>query len=136
MMLNPRYGTVGLVTLPMFFFFELLAPCMELLGYVWFCRSIAIGGFNRPFAQLFFVLAFFWGMLLSVQGLVLESLDRPGERPLRHHLYLTLVAALEGFGYRQLTLWWRVRGVWKFLAGEKSWGEMKRKGLGTPKKAA
>jgi cellulose synthase/poly-beta-1,6-N-acetylglucosamine synthase-like glycosyltransferase len=136
MMLNPRYGTIGLVTLPTFVLFELLAPCVELAGYLWFCKSVAMGGLNRPFAQLFFVLAFFWGLLLSVQGLVLETVDRPGQRPLRQTLHLVVVAALEGFGYRQLTLWFRVRGVVKFLTGEKSWGEMKRKGLGRPKKAA
>jgi len=129
MMLRPSYGAIGLITLPLFLVFELAAPAVELLGYVWFAVALFEGHSNKPFAMLFFAMAFMWGLLLSVQGLILETLDRPGERPLRQHLHLTLVAALEGFGYRQMTLWFRVRGVMKFLLGEKSWGEMKRKGL-------
>jgi hypothetical protein len=42
-----------------------------------------------------------------------------------------LVAACENFGYRQLTIWYRMKGAWKFIAGEKSWGDMKRRGLGS-----
>jgi len=133
MMLRPRYGAIGLVTLPFFAAFELCAPAVELLGYAWFLWALITGHANRPFALLFFALAFMWGLLLSVQGLVLETLDRPGERPLQQHLQLALYAALEGFGYRQMTLWFRLRGVMKFLTGEKAWGEMKRKGLRRPR---
>jgi len=66
---------------------------------------------------------------------VLESLDRPGQRPLRQSLQLVIVAILEGLGYRQMTLWFRIRGTIRFFAGERSWGEMKRKGLRRPEAA-
>jgi hypothetical protein len=33
-------------------------------------------------------------------------------------------------------LWFRLRGIYKFFAGEKSWGEMKRKGLRQREKVA
>jgi cellulose synthase/poly-beta-1,6-N-acetylglucosamine synthase-like glycosyltransferase len=135
MMLNPRYGAIGLISLPVFLLFELLAPFIELTGYVLFVKSIIMGSMDALFVGLFFAFSFVWGLLLSVQGLVLETLDRPGIRPLRQHLMLALIAALEGFGYRQMTLWFRVRGVLKFLTGEKAWGEMTRKGLGRKKAA-
>lgn len=136
MMLNPRYGAVGLFALPVLVLFEMLAPVLEIGGYLWLVKALARGGVNHAFVELFFLLVLVWGVLLSVQGLVLESLDRPGERSLRQSLFLVVLSALEAFGYRQINLWFRLRGMWKFLAGEKSWGEMKRKGLRRPKQAA
>jgi hypothetical protein len=36
---------------------------------------------------------------------------------------------MENFGYRQLNVYWRLRGLWKFLRGRKDWGAMERKGF-------
>jgi cellulose synthase/poly-beta-1,6-N-acetylglucosamine synthase-like glycosyltransferase len=129
MLFHPGYGAVGLLAMPMLLLFELLGPFIELAGYVWFAVTVAGAAVNRPFAVGFFLVAFVWGLMLSAQSLILESLDRPGVRPLRQQLQLLAMAALENFGYRQLTLWFRMRGVWRFVMGEKSWGEMKRRGL-------
>jgi cellulose synthase/poly-beta-1,6-N-acetylglucosamine synthase-like glycosyltransferase len=131
MMFRPRYGAVGLVSMPMMFLFELLGPFIELAGYFWLVKNLVMGAVNAPFTIWFFMVAIMWGLILSVQALVLEALDRPGMRTLPQHLKFVLVAACENFGYRQLTLWYRLKGAWKFIAGEKSWGDMKRRGLGT-----
>jgi hypothetical protein len=118
-----------MVSLPIFLLFEMLGPFVELGGYGWFLRAVYLGAVDRPFAVLFLLMAFLWGFLLSVQSLVLDAIDRPGQRSLRQQLLLGVVALLEGVGYRQLTLWFRIKGVWKFLTGDKAWGEMKRLGL-------
>jgi len=39
-------------------------------------------------------------------------------------------ASLENFGYRQLTVWWRLRGLVKYLRGKTDWGVMDRTGYG------
>jgi len=61
--------------------------------------------------------------------LVLDDLDVVSFR--EGHLRTGFVAAafLENFGYRQATLFFRFVGFIKFLAGEKAWGRMKRKGF-------
>jgi hypothetical protein len=41
-------------------------------------------------------------------------------------------AILENFGYRQLNTWWRVRGLFEWASGAKSWGVMTRRGFQTP----
>ena len=43
-------------------------------------------------------------------------------------LRIGLIAVIENFGYRQLNSIWRIRGLWEFLTGNHSWGEMRRKG--------
>lgn len=40
-----------------------------------------------------------------------------------------LLALMENLGYRQLTVYWRLRGFWNFLRGRKDWGKMERKGF-------
>ena len=44
-------------------------------------------------------------------------------------LRLALYGVLENFGYRQLTLWWRVRGSLDFFRGNTEWGAMGRRGF-------
>jgi hypothetical protein len=39
---------------------------------------------------------------------------------------------LESFGYRQLTVIWRLRGLIKFLRGRTDWGRMERRGFASP----
>ena len=38
-------------------------------------------------------------------------------------------ALLESFGYRQMTVWWRLRGLFKFFIGRRDWGAMQRRGF-------
>ena len=42
---------------------------------------------------------------------------------------LLLWVLLENFGYRQLTVIWRLRGLVKYLGGGKGWGAMEREGF-------
>jgi len=36
---------------------------------------------------------------------------------------------LENLGYRQLTVYWRLRGIVAFLRGRTEWGSMNRQGF-------
>jgi hypothetical protein len=42
---------------------------------------------------------------------------------------MMLWAVLESFGYRQLMTFWRLRGLAKYLRGNKEWGVMTRGGF-------
>jgi len=42
-----------------------------------------------------------------------------------------LYAVLETFGYRQRTVWWRLRAFFTLRKGRRVWGEMTRKGFAT-----
>ncbi len=46
---------------------------------------------------------------------------------------LVVWALVESFGYRQLTVWWRLRGLGKFLLGRTDWGTMQRRGFHSSK---
>jgi cellulose synthase/poly-beta-1,6-N-acetylglucosamine synthase-like glycosyltransferase len=129
---NPRYGAMGLVVYPYFFWVELLAPLVESLGLVGLVAGLAIGALNVPFAILFFLVAYGLGMVLNALTLALEELSFHRYESLRDRLLLVGWALLENFGYRQLTVFWRLRGLVKFLRRRTEWGAMERRGFHQP----
>jgi cellulose synthase/poly-beta-1,6-N-acetylglucosamine synthase-like glycosyltransferase len=126
---NPRYGAVGMVSLPFFVAFEFLGAFVETLGYVTVVVSLALGVVNVSFAILFFAVAILTGVLLSLAAVLLEDLAfRRFARP-RELFKLVVYSVAENFGYRQLMTAYRVRGFFAYLRGNKAWGEIRRVGF-------
>ena len=129
MMLNPRYGAIGMVAFPYFVFFEMLAPLVELSGYIIIPLSYALGMLNFLFFALFLAVAILFGVILSIGSVVLEELSFRKYPKTSDLLKLVAAAFLENFGYRQLTVWWRVKGSWDYVRGKTAWGKTERKGF-------
>lgn len=129
MLFNPRDGRIGLLAMPFYTFGEMLAPLVEVLGYVITIGGLAVGVLDVSFALLFVLVAWGYGMLLSLWAVVLEEVSFRRYRRFGDVLRLLLYASLENFGYRQLTVWWRLKAfvtVWKRVH---VWGDMTRKGF-------
>ena len=127
--MNPRYGMMGMVVLPAFVLFEWMAPIIEAAGLVLVTVGLVLGQVSTLFAVLFFSLACGVGILLSMLALMLEELSFRRYGRARDRALLVLWAVLENLGYRQLTVWWRLRGIASYLRGKKSWGKVHRKGF-------
>jgi len=134
--MRPRYGTLGLVAFPYFIVVELLAPVVELVGLLALGAGLAVGAVNGSFALAFFLVAYGFGILLSCVTLLLDELSFQRYTRISDRLLLVLWAALESFGYRQLTALWRLRGLVRYLRGNTDWGVMTRSGFATPKESA
>jgi cellulose synthase/poly-beta-1,6-N-acetylglucosamine synthase-like glycosyltransferase len=129
MMLNPRYGAVGMVAFPYFVFFEMLAPMVELSGYIIIPLSYALGMVDFLFFALFLTVAILLGAIISMMAIILEELSFRRYTKTSDLLRLVAATFLENFGYRQLTLWWRLKGSWDYFRGRTEWGRMERKGF-------
>jgi len=136
MLFNPRYGGIGFLAMPFYAFGEMLAPVVELLGYVITLLGLAFGLVNVSFALLFVLVAWGYGMLLSIWAVVLEEVSFRRYRRLVDLFRLLLFASLENFGYRQCTVWWRLKAFANAAKGVHVWGDMARKGFGKPSVAA
>jgi len=136
MLFNPRYGRVGFLAMPFYAFGEMLAPVVELVGYLITGLGLAFGLVNVSFALLFVLVAWGYGMLLSIWAVVLEEVSFRRYRRLGDLFRLLLFAALENFGYRQCTVWWRLKAFAKVGRGGHVWGDMARKGFGKASVAA
>jgi len=136
MLFNPRYGRIGFLAMPFFAFGEMLAPVVELLGYVITIVGLSFGLLNVSFALLFLLVAWGYGMLLSIWAVVLEEVSFRRYRRFVDLFRMLLFASLENFGYRQLTVWWRLKAFANVAKGVHAWGDMARKGFGKPSVAA
>ncbi|TMV49027.1 glycosyltransferase family 2 protein [Paenibacillus mesophilus] len=130
MVLNPRYGKIGLVAMPYFLFVELLGPILELIGY-----AIAVWGLFTGHTQLYFSFLLFLSMLLygsflSMGAVLLEEWTLSKYNRVSDVTRLFFWALSETFWYRPIQTVWRLNGLFKSLRGKRhEWGEMTRKGI-------
>ncbi len=126
MFMNPRYGSVGMISFPFFIFFEFLGPLIELTGYIMLIIALFLGIINPPFALLFLAAAVLLGILLSTAALLMEELYYRSYPNLRDIIILFAYAVMENFFYRQLHTWWRIKGFFDFLLKRDGWGTLTR----------
>ena len=130
MMFNPRYGRLGMITLPTFLLMDLISPIAEIIGYLLMFIFVVLGWLSPFFFFVASMMIFSFGVLISVMSLALEQDEiQRFSRP-RDLWLVLLTAVLENFGYRQLNSIWRIRGLYQYFTGVKStWGKMERKGF-------
>jgi cellulose synthase/poly-beta-1,6-N-acetylglucosamine synthase-like glycosyltransferase len=130
MLFNPRYGRLGLVAYPYFFFLEMIGPLVETLGYAVFALTLLAGKAAVAYVMAFLAVAFGFGMVLSLSAVCLEEITFRRYPERKDLLSLFLIAVLENLGYRQLNTYWRMKGTIMGLRGRGGWGTMTRKGFG------
>lgn len=129
MLFNPRYGAVGMLAFPYFFFLEMLGPVMELGGFVVFGLALWNHQISLAFSAGFGLSAFAFGMALSILTVALEELSFHRYHRFRDYALLFVLALIENVGYRQLGMWWRLKGLWSAVRGVKQWGGNPRLGF-------
>jgi cellulose synthase/poly-beta-1,6-N-acetylglucosamine synthase-like glycosyltransferase len=129
MLLNPRYGRVGLLAFPYFFFLEMLGPIVESLGHVSFMAMVVTGRVDLLFGAAFLGAAVVLGTTLSISAVVLEELSFRRYPRISDLARLFALAVVENLGYRQLSAWWRLKGMISALKGDVGWGAQTRRGF-------
>jgi cellulose synthase/poly-beta-1,6-N-acetylglucosamine synthase-like glycosyltransferase len=129
MMFDPAYGRIGMIAMPHFFFLEMLGPVIEVVGYLAFALTLALGLASVPYVLAFFMVAIVLGVVLSVAAVGLEEITFRRYPRFKDLLSLFMLAIIENLGYRQIVTFWRVKGMVSFFARKKSWGGAVRKGF-------
>lgn len=130
MLFNPRYGRVGLVAIPYYWAFELIAPLLELVGFGLVALGFALGVVNTPYALMFMAVAYGYATLVTLVAMAIEELSFHKYPRWRDLGAILLASVLENIGYRQMTAWWRLEGWLASLLGRKQvWGTMTRQGF-------
>ena len=127
MFFRPKYKWIGLFGFPYFFFVEFLAPTVEFVGYLSVVIFYLTGFLARDFALLFFLIAFLWGVMISVGSILLDNLMYRRYGRIRDIVKLMVFSLFEIFGYRQLIVMERFVATFQFWY--RSWGKPKRKNL-------
>lgn len=138
MFFNPRYGLLGMLSYPYWFFFEMVAPLIEFFGMLVFVFLVLIGAVNWSMfiALLVFIITF--GYLYSAFAAYMEVSTFNMYRRRTDMAKLLLTALTEPFYFHPFVVWSAIRGYIDLIRKKKSWGEMTRQGFGStqqPKKS-
>ncbi|WP_368505010.1 glycosyltransferase [Alkalihalophilus sp. As8PL] len=129
MTLNPRYGLVGTVAFPYFWFVELIGPIVELGGYLFVLLSFFLGEMYVEMAILLLLLMVVYGSLFSMMSVLLEVWSMNQYPRVRDVMKLYFYSMLESFWYRPLTVIWRCEGILQWLVKYRGWDKNERKGI-------
>lgn len=126
---NPKYGSIGFISFPYFWIVEFFGPIVELAGYLFIILCLFLGGIYIEFAILLFLLSCMYGSIFSMAAVLLEEWSLTKYPKVSDIFKLFFYSLTETLWYRPMTVLWRCEGIWQMIKGDKSWGEMKRKGV-------
>jgi cellulose synthase/poly-beta-1,6-N-acetylglucosamine synthase-like glycosyltransferase len=129
MFLNPRYGVVGLFSIPFYFFSEILPPFLEFIGYMVIGLGLYMKALTPTNILYFFFVSWVYSTVHSFVGLAMEHFVVGTTLKFHHFLFKLLVSLFENLFYRQINLIYRITGVFKFFTKKREWGEMERRGF-------
>jgi len=141
MLFRPRYGVIGMVTMPWFLFFELLSPVVEVIGLVYFLLLLVFLGVeqwvdtgldlvNPPVLLIMLTASVLFSVFVTLVALLAEEVSFRRYRGLPDLFRAIYAAVEENVGYRQLNAWWRFGGIVEVLRrSAHHWGDMQRAGF-------
>lgn len=134
MFFNRKFGILGILSYPYWFFYELLAPIIEFSGIVGLSFFAMAGYISWPFFLLLLAVLLSFGFLYSVFAILIEVLTFNQYKRRTDILKLILIAFAEPVFFHPFVVWSAVRGNIDFLRKKKAWGEMTRQGFNSKKK--
>jgi cellulose synthase/poly-beta-1,6-N-acetylglucosamine synthase-like glycosyltransferase len=127
MMFNPKYKTIGLITMPYFLIVEALGPVITFVGILSILVFYFVGYINATTMTLFFLLEFVWGISLNIISLYLEIFAKHAYKGMLPFFKLFLLGFIEPFFYKPLLK--AELFIATFNVRNTNWGEIKRKAL-------
>ncbi len=130
MLMNPRYGRIGLAALPYAWFVEGVSPVLEVTGYLIVLGLAVTGNLDTPFAFAFLGLSVLYGMLVGLTSAALDQALPHSPRGLGDRYRMLVAVVTENLGYRQWLAVVRVVAMFRIRSSRGKWGKMTRKSLG------
>jgi cellulose synthase/poly-beta-1,6-N-acetylglucosamine synthase-like glycosyltransferase len=129
MLFRPTYGRIGAIALPYLWVWELFAPLVEAAGLVTIVAAALLGALSREFMIQFLIFGYVFATMISIGSVLLEEITYRRYSRWQDVSRLIRYCFLEHFPYRQLHLWWRLKGIVEYLRGDLVWKPMRRAGF-------
>lgn len=127
---NPKYNSLGLLSYPYWFFFERMAPIVEVAGIIYFTILIMLNQVRWDYSFAFIILAYLFTVLFSIVAIVSEELTYHQYKKKGTGFNLIMIAFLEPFVNHPFILYAAIRGNFDYYFNKKKkWGAMTRKGM-------
>ena len=132
MIFNPRYGRIGMIGMPQLILEDVIGPPSEIIGYFVVPAAILLGVLDPMMALAFLGLTVLFGTGLSLGSLALEEVQLRRTPNARDLSRIGEAALIENFGFRQVNLLYRLRGIRSFFRSDTRWEGVPRTGFGKP----
>ncbi len=136
---EPGYGTLGILALPYYLFFEALSPLVRVFTYGFLAVLIAFGLVDRAImALLILAVALTTTIFMALITVMVEKWSAAHSpvnlRAMRYNsifdwLKLLTVSIAGDFTFAQLRLVWQLKGIYSLIKGKKSWDKFSRNGF-------
>ena len=123
--MNPTYGLMGLLAIPYMWIVELLSPIFELTAYVVVPMAWMLGAVSTDAFLAWMMAGLIYNFFLSLAGLYLDRKYISKSRAMSWRK-IALGSLFIHFGYKQMTMWWRLRALFKTVGRNQGWGEKPR----------
>jgi cellulose synthase/poly-beta-1,6-N-acetylglucosamine synthase-like glycosyltransferase len=128
MFFNPKYGRMGLVSFPYWFFFEWLAPIVEALGIVFFLFMAIFSSINVSIFLVLLLFVFSLSLFFSSFAVYYETFIFNRYKGFKFLFAVIFIAISEIVIYHPLNVYFSLLGNYSFFVkGNKNgWGKMTR----------
>lgn len=129
MILNPRYGLMGMISMPFHAYIEAIGCVVEAAGLILLPFSFLVGAMPFSLFLMLMFLAVGYGTLLSIGSVLLAEATVRRYPSYSDVLTLLLFALVENFGYRQMVAFIRAQGVLQYFYGKRKWETVLHRGM-------
>ncbi|ALM09163.1 glycosyl transferase family 2 [Sediminicola sp. YIK13] len=130
MFFNPKYGKLGMISYPYWFFYEWLAPILEFFGFFSILLFYYLGILNWSFFVAITLSIYAYSIMYSFYAILWDVYSYNQYTKTKDILTLMLFAILEPVIFHPIVVFSSVRGNYKKLFNIKSgWGVITRKGF-------
>ncbi len=127
---NRKYKRLGLVVFPYAFVYELLAPIIEALGWIFFIYLVITNQVNWSMAVIILIYSYTFSVMVSTMVILWDQITFKYYKTFREVMSLVLLTFLESFIYHPLIMYFAIRGYISFFTQKKfQWGSMTRQGF-------
>lgn len=131
MVFNPRFGVVGVISLPYLVLFEWLAPIVEVIGVIYFALLTIFGRIDIKYTMLFMLFIFSFSLLYSAFAVLYEKNIFSRYKGYTFLIKIFLISILEMLTFHTLNVYFALTGNYDFFIkrNKKGWGKMVRTGF-------
>tara|TARA_R110002167_G_scaffold120166_5_gene297848 strand:+ start:4464 stop:5894 length:1431 start_codon:yes stop_codon:yes gene_type:complete len=130
MFFNSKYGRLGLISYPYWFFYEWLAPILEFFGFITVVLFTYLGILNWEFFIAITATVYLYSVMFSFYAILWDVYSYNEYKKTKDILILMCCALIEPFIFHPIVVWAAIKGNFKKLFKIKAgWGSQVRKGF-------
>ena len=126
MLLSPKFGYLGMISMPYYVLCEMMGPVAEILGIISIPLAYYLGVLNFEFFVMYLLMSLVFGIIISIGALMVEEYTFNKYPKLSDIVVLSMYSVLENFSYRLLTMLFRLIATVRYKKYKHSWGKAQR----------